>query len=243
VDTEAAVKNALQNRTDVVTARKNLEIADYSLQYSRGQLLPQLDLVASYGGSGAGGTQLVRDGLGGPVISTVPGGYGDAVSNVFGRDFPTWTIGANVSYSIPNRSYKAAAASARIGKDQALASFRRLEMQVAADVRTAARGVESGFKTVASTRAARVLAEQRLDAEEKKFAAGMSTNYLVTQAQRDLALARVNELRAISEYRKSLVNFQRVQEAGLTGSGSTATLSTAVRTATSSSSVSSGSGF
>ena len=116
-------------------------------------------------------------------------------------------------------------------------------MQVAADVRTAARGVESGFKTVASTRAARVLAEQRLDAEEKKFAAGMSTNYLVTQAQRDLALARVNELRAISEYRKSLVNFQRVQEAGLSGSGSTATLSTAVRTATSSSSVSSGSGF
>jgi outer membrane protein TolC len=243
VDTEAAVKNALQNRTDVVTARKNLEVADYSLQYSRGQLLPQLDLVASYGGSGAGGTQLVRDGLGGPVISTVPGGYGDAVSNVFGRDFPTWAVGANVSYSIPNRSYKAAAASARISKDQALASFRRLEMQVAADVRTAARGVESGFKTVASTRAARVLAEQRLDAEEKKFAAGMSTNYLVTQAQRDLALARVNELRAISEYRKSLVNFQRVQEAGLSGSGSTATLSTAVRTATSSSSVSSGSGF
>jgi outer membrane protein TolC len=243
VDTEAAVKNALQNRTDVIAARKNLEISDYSLQYSRGQLLPQLDLVASYGTSGAGGTQLVRDGLGGPVISTLPGGYGDALSNVFGRDFPTWTIGANVSYSIPNRSYKAAAAYARISKDQALASLRRLELQVAADVRTAARGVESGFKTFESTRAARVLAEQRLDAEEKKFAAGMSTNYFVTQAQRDLALARVNELRAISEYRKSLVNFQRVQEAGLSGSGASAVLSTAARTASSSSSVTSGSGF
>ncbi len=226
VDTDAAVRNALQNRTDIVTARKNLEIADYSLQYSRGQLLPQLDLVASYGGAGAGGTQLIRDpALGGPVVGTVPGGYGDALSNVFGRDYPTWTVGANISYSIPNRSYKAAAASARISKDQALAAFRRLELQVAAEVRTAARGVDSGFKTVASTRAARVLAEQRLDAEEKKFAAGMSTNFLVTQAQRDLALARVNELTSISNYQKSIVNFQRVQEAGLSGSGAVAVLS------------------
>ena len=92
-------------------------------------------------------------------------------------------------------------------------------------MRTAARAVESGFKAVQSTEAARVLAEQRLDAEEKKFAAGMSTNFLVTQAQRDLALARVNNLRAISDYLKSQVNFGRVQEAGLSGSGAVAVLS------------------
>lgn len=226
VDTEAAVGNALQNRTDIVAARKGLERSDLSVRYYKSQLLPQLDLVASFGGAGAGGTQLVRDPpLGGPVVSTVPGGYGDALGEVFGADYPTWTIGANLSYSIPNRSAKAQAASSRLSRDQALASFRRLEFQVAAEVRTAARGVESGFKTVASTKAARVLAEQRLDAEEKKFAAGMSTNFLVTQAQRDLAVARVNELAAISNYHKSLVNFQRVQEAGLSGSGTIAVLS------------------
>ena len=59
-----------------------------------------------------------------------------------------------------------------------------------------------------------MLQERRLDAEEKKFAAGMSTNFLVTQSQRDLAVAEVAELRAIADYRKSLVNFERVQEAG-----------------------------
>jgi outer membrane protein TolC len=160
------------------------------------------------------------------VVETIPGGYGDALSEVFGADYPTWTIGASISYSIPNRSAKAQAASSRLSRDQALASMRRLELQVAAEVRTAARGVDSGFKTVQSTEAARVLAEQRLDAEEKKFAAGMSTNFLVTQAQRDLALARVNNLRAISDYHKSLVNFARVQEAGLSGSAAVAVLST-----------------
>jgi outer membrane protein len=241
VDIEGAVRNALQNRTDVVTARKNLEISDYNIQYSKGQLLPQLDLVAAYGTTGAGGT-LIRD-QSGPLTPPIEGGYGDALGQVFGRDFPTWTVGAAISYSIPNRSAKASAASARISKDQALTSIRRLELQVAADVRTAGRNVESGFKTVASTKAARVLAEQRLDAEEKKFSAGMSTNYLVTQAQRDLAIARVNELRATSEYRKAQVNFQRVQEAGISSSTLGSAILTQARTNASASSVSSSSGF
>lgn len=225
VNIEAAVQNALSNRTDVVAARKSLERADYNLQYARNRLMPQLDLQANYGGSGAGGTQIIRDGVGGPVIDTIPGGYGDALSEVFGADFPTWTVGFNVSYAIPNRSAKAGAASAQLSKDQTLASFRRLELQVAAEVRTAGRAVESGFKRVASTQAARRLAAERLDAEEKKFAAGMSTNFLVTQAQRDLATASVNELRATADYRKSVINYQRVQEAGLSGSGVVALLS------------------
>jgi len=132
-----------------------------------------------------------------------PRGYGDALSEVFGRDYPTWQIGVQLSYAIPNRSQKASAAAAQINKDQALASYRRLELQVAQEVRTAARGVESGFRNVAAATASRVLFEQRLDAEEKKFAAGMSTNFLVTQAQRDLATAQVTELRAVADYRRA----------------------------------------
>ena len=125
-----------------------------------------------------------------------------------------------------NRTAKANKASAQLNKDQALTAFRRLELQVAAEVRTAGRGVESGLKRVQSTQAARVLAAQRLDAEEKKFAAGMTTNFLVTQAQRDLAQEEVNNLRALADYRKSVINFQRVQEAGVSGTGAITVLST-----------------
>jgi outer membrane protein TolC len=82
--------------------------------------------------------------------------------------------------------------------------------------------VETNFKRVDATRAARVLQEQRLDAEEKKFAAGMSTNFFVTQAQRDLALAEVNEVSAIADYRKSIVSLQLAQEAGLAGTAGAA---------------------
>jgi outer membrane protein TolC len=252
VDVDAAIRNALENRTDVVAARKALERNDLALQYYRNQVLPDVNLFANYGGTGAGGTQLIRESLGGPVVGTIPGGYGDALDEVFGADYPTWQVGVNLAYAIPNRSAKAARASAQISKEQALANFRRLEMSVAAEVRTAARGVESGFKRVQSTQAARVLQAQRLDAEEKKFAAGMSTNFLVTQAQRDLANAEVAELQAISDYRRSIINFQRVQEAGLSGSGTVAVLSgasgsaqggAALRSSAASSSTQSSGGF
>ncbi len=218
VDADGAVRVALANRTDVVAARKGLERSQISLRYARNLTLPAVNLTAAYGTSGVGGTVLVDNG------TTIPGGYGDALSQAFARDFPTWNIGANVSYSIPNRSARAAAASAQISLRQAETSLRSLELSVAAEVRSAARAVESGWKSVQSTHAARVLQEQTLDAETKKFAAGMSTNYFVLQAQRDLASAEVAELQAIATYRKSIINLQRAQEAGLSGSGSSASL-------------------
>jgi outer membrane protein len=224
VNMDAAIKRALENRTDVQAQRKVIEAADIQLRYAKNQKLPQFDLIGSYGGSGIGGDQLIRDTLGGAVVQTIPGGYGDALGQVFGVDFPGWVIRVNASYSIRNRTADAQAALARIGRDQNQAILQRLELNAASEVRTAARAVETNFKLVDATRAARILQEKRLDAEEKKFAAGMSTNFLVTQAQRDLATAQVAEVQAIANYRKSLVSYERVQETGANSTGS-ATLS------------------
>jgi outer membrane protein TolC len=217
VDADGAVTRALEGRTDMIAARKQLENADISVAFARNQTMPGVDLVASYGSNGLGGTGLQRDPVTGEIIATFPGGASDAFSQVFGRDFPSWSVGVNVSYPLRNRSAAAQSARVRIARDQAAANLRRLELQVVADVRSAVRAVETNSKRIETTRASRVLAERRLDAENKRFAAGMSTNYVVTQAQRDLALAEVAELRAIADYRKSLVAFERVQEAG--GSG------------------------
>jgi len=219
VDEAAAIQRALENRTDIVQARLSLESSNYTVEYAKSLTKPGLDLVASYGMAGIGGTQIERDGLGGPIISEIPGGYGDALSSVFGFDYPNWSVGVNFSLPIQNRTAKGNQARARIARDQALASLVRLEMTIATEVRSAARAVETNFKQVDSTRAARVLQERRLDAEEKKFAAGMSTNFLVTQAQRDLRTAQVAELRAIADYRESIINFERVQQAGAGGGG------------------------
>jgi outer membrane protein TolC len=216
VNTEAAIQNALAARLDMQAAKKDIETQDLNVRFAKSQTLPTVDFIAAYGATGLGGTQ-VRDAFGEPLPQPIPGGYGDAVSDVFGREFPTWTIGVNLSYPILNRGAKAAQARAQLTKEQSLASLNRLEIQIAAEVRSAARNVEANYKRVESTRAARVLQERRLDAEEKKFAAGMSTNFLVTQAQRDLADANVAEIRAILDYSKSQIEFDRVQQAGIAG--------------------------
>jgi len=226
VDIQAAIQRAFESRTDLVAARKALERSDINVDLAKNQRLPQLDLVASYGGSGVGGTQL-RDFNGDPLPQPIPGGYGDATSQVFGFDFPTWRVGFNISYPFPNRTAKAAAAQAQISREQAQASYRQLQLNTAVEVRVAGRAVDTNFKRVASTGAARVLAAERLDAEQKKFEAGMSTNFLVTQAQRDLTVAEVSELQAILDYRRSITNFERVQEAGVGGAGGVAILNAA----------------
>src|SRR5688500_5755074 len=93
VDLDAAIRRALAGRTDITNAQKRLESAEYNVSYAKNQLLPNLDLIAAYGTTGIGGTFVEREGLGGPIINTVPGGFGDALGDVFGRSFPTWTLG------------------------------------------------------------------------------------------------------------------------------------------------------
>ncbi len=89
-----------------------------------------------------------------------------------------------------------------------------------AQVRDAARQLVANSKRVNATGAARVLAERRLEAEEKKFEAGMSTSFEVFQAQRDLSQARSNELRAVLDYNNSQVDFETVQIAPTGGTTS-----------------------
>jgi outer membrane protein TolC len=83
---------------------------------------------------------------------------------------------------------------------------------VATQVREAARQVQTNQKRVESTRVSRSLAERRLDAEERKLAAGTSTSFVVFQTQRDLAVARNNELRAVLDFNQSVVDLETVQE-------------------------------
>ena len=144
-------------------------------------------------------------------------GLGSVVGDIFSNKYPTWTVGLSLSYPIGTSTQDAAYARARLQRDQADVQLQNLQLQVGTQVRDAARQVVTNQKRVDSARAARDLAEQRLAAEEKKFAAGVQVNFFVFQAQRDLAQARTNELRAVADYTKSLVDYEAVQVTALTG--------------------------
>ncbi len=223
VDVTAAVDRALKDRTDLIATRKRLEITDYNVKYFKNQTLPGLDVRFDYNSTGLGGTQLVRDPdsplFPPPVIGEVVRSYGDVLGNIFSNDFPTWRLGLNVTYPIGNSLADASLARTRIEKTQEETSLRQLELTVATQVRDSGRQLVANAKRVEATSAARVLAERRLEAEEKKFAAGMSTSFEVFQAQRDLAQARSTALRAVLDYAQSQVDFETVQIAPIGGGG------------------------
>jgi outer membrane protein TolC len=220
-DVEGAVRRALERRSDLVNSRRSLDSSDVSMRYFRNQNLPALDLTTSYAAQGIGGTQFIRSGTGlnSVVIGQVQGGYFDALSLLARRDFPNWNVQLNMSYNVGSSPAEAQYARARLQRNQAQARLRALELQVATEVTNAALSVQSNLKRVEAAVAARELAEKRLEAEQSKFEVGMSTNFFVVQAQRDLRDAQNAELRALADYRKSLVTFERAQEAPAGGFG------------------------
>jgi outer membrane protein TolC len=140
--------------------------------------------------------------------------FGTVLNQLFSSDFPTWAVGINVSYPIGRSSDEANYARARLEHSQSEQRLKSAEARAILQVREAAWKIEMNAKRIETARASRELAEQRLDAERKRFEVGMSTSFLVIQAQRDLAQAKTNELSSVLAYDLSLVAFDALQEAG-----------------------------
>jgi outer membrane protein TolC len=223
IDVVAAVRRGLENRTDLQQARKNLEVNGTTLKYLSNQTLPQADVTARYGFVGLGGTQLITEGNGvnRTVIGTIPGGYTDALSSIFNNTYPTWSVALNLSFPLGTSAADATVARARVQERQVEAQLKQIELQIATDITNAATSVQNNVERVQAAQSAREFAERTLEAEQSKFEVGMSTNYFVVQAQRDLATAQNNELSAVLAYRRSLVELERLQQTSLSSSNIT----------------------
>jgi outer membrane protein len=216
VNTDAAVRNALANRTDVQQTVKSLETADINMRYFRNQTLPDVTASVDYGVTGLGGTQFVRGaGFPGPIVGENQRSFAAVLQDLFANDFPTWTASVTVSYPLGTTPQEAGLARARLQYAQSQTRLRGQQLQVVTEVRQAARQVLTNQQRIETTRLSREAAERRLQAEERKLTAGTSTSFFVFQAQRDLAQARTTELLALLDYNRSLVDLETVQEAPL----------------------------
>jgi outer membrane protein len=223
IDVEGAVKRAVDSRLDVRAAKTNLERDDINIRYYRNQTMPDVNAQVTYSASAVGGVQLEPVFPGAPVPDqraiVAQRAYASVLGDIFKSQFPLWTVGVNVSYPLGTSTAETNLARSRLQHDQSQTILRNLELQIATQVRDLARQVQTNQKRVDTTRVARELAERRLEAAEKKFAAGIETSFFVFQAQRDLSAARSAEVRAVADFNKSLVDFEAVQEAPLTAAG------------------------
>jgi multidrug efflux pump len=221
-DVDGATAKALRERLDILRAGHDLENARTTVEYLKNQKLPDVRVEASYRGNGLGGTQFLRAGeFPGTVIGTRGRGFGDALGQAFTSDYPTWSFGVTVSYPLGNSYEQASAARADVERRQATQRIASLRQQTTETVRQAARQVRSSAERIDAARASATLAQERLSSEQRRFEVGLSTTFLVTQAQRDLLQAEVNLLRTMLDYESSLVNFEAVQLSPSAGNGDT----------------------
>jgi len=231
IDVDAAVQQAIANRTDIQLSKNNLAKSEIDLKYLNNQLMPEINAQAAFRSNGTGGLPVtgISPLTGQPIIPAPDRPYNTVLGDVLTSQYPTWTFGLTLSYPVGRSTQQTNYARAKLEFQQEQVQMRNLELQVATQVRDVGRQVLTNQKRVDSARAARQLAERRLDAEEKKFAAGIQTSFFVFQAQRDLSQARTNEVRAMSDYNKSLVDFEAIQLSSLGGGSLLQTAVTAAR--------------
>lgn len=209
IDVEAAIQTALAERPELRTLQLDVEQARIQTDYARNQERPTLDLDIGYDFAGVGGDVILRDEDTGAIIGTVPGGYGDALSQVTGLDFHGWSIDLTFGFPLQNRAARTARAIAELDLTRAQVGMEDTRNAVITEVRQAARRVETAAKQIEAAKASRVFQERNLEAERKRYENGMSTSFQITQIQEDLTQARSREVNAVINYRTALAEFQR----------------------------------
>jgi outer membrane protein TolC len=212
------VEMAVQSRPELAQTALAIENTKISLQGSKSLLLPQLDLVASAQNNGLAGqynTLLPPPDPGDPLLggSRVEPGFVGGLSTVWNqllsRNFPNYSIGFQLSIPLRNRTAQADIIRDQLQLRQNEIRQRQELNQIRVDVQNALIGLQQSRARFQAAQKSRVLQEQTLDAEQKKYALGASTIFFVIQAQRDLAQALAAEVAALSAYNRSRTSLDR----------------------------------
>ncbi len=218
--TEALIQEALQGRPELAESDIDLANRQISRKAARNALLPSLSLVTFYGGSGlAGELNPVYNVPGVPNSSNVPTDFPGALSNAFNNTAPDYYVGFNLSIPIRNRVAKADQYRSELEYRQAELRREELRKQIRIEVRNAEYALEQTAARVEAARKARDLAQRTFEITQKEQTLGAGSTYQTMTAQRDLALAELDFVTAMTIYQKAKVEVDRATGATLEHNG------------------------
>ena len=202
IDVPTAQGLAEQHRPEFTGLREQLAADDISIRLARNNLLPDLELQGIYNPQGVGGTQY--DNSVTPPLVT-PGGFGDALSQLFQFSFPTYSVGLTFNFPLRNRAARAVLGEARVAKTSDLYQMRRQEQAVRLDVLNAVHSLEQAKLSISAAKIARDLTQKTVESEQRKYELGTGTIFLVLEAQTELAQTEVSLVQAEVNYQIALV--------------------------------------
>ncbi|HUG44467.1 MAG TPA: TolC family protein [Acidobacteriota bacterium] len=220
---DEAVRLALQRRPELDQVRLNLESNDVDRKFLRRDGRPTVDLFAAVLSAGTAGRVLRDefvdtdgDGIPDTSVGRVPatdspffGSFGNSLGQVFGFDFLTYSVGVDVQIPLRNRSNEAQLAHAGISERQLQSRMKNLQQMIVVEVRNAFQTIQTQRKRLEAAQLARRLSAEQLRGEDRRFQAGLSTNFEVLRFQRDLADAHVVELRARIDLQQAVTALQK----------------------------------
>src|SRR5438270_5437697 len=205
------IAQAQQNRPELAETDIDLVNRQISRRAARNALLPSLSFVGFYSGSGlAGPLNPIYDVTNlGPNISNVPTDFGGALQNAFNNTAPDYYLGLNLNIPIRNRVAKADQYRSELEYRQAELRMEQLKKQVRIEVRNAQFALDQTGARVEAARKARDLAQRTFDITKKEQDLGAGSSYQTLSAQRDLALAQLDLVNAMTIYAKAKVELDR----------------------------------
>jgi outer membrane protein len=202
------VNEALKNRTEIATARINIESNDLNLVGIKSSLKPTLQAFAELTNNGLSG-QLTPIGATQPGIDYLAGGYGGLLGQIARRNFPNYSAGLSLNIPLRNRAAQSDYATSLLELRQNELNLRKNTNQVTVDVQNAVIGLEQARVRYDSASKARQLQEQTLAADQRRNALGATTVFQVVQDQRDLATSQSTEVQAMANYTHARISFDQ----------------------------------
>jgi outer membrane protein TolC len=202
------VQEALEKRDEIEQAKINLDSKKMLIKGTRNNLLPSLQAFAEFTNNGLSGpaNPIYNNCCGDPNTYFV-GGTGNVVSQILRRNFPNYSAGISLNIPFRNRQAQADYVTDELQLRQTELQQQRAINQVRVDVKTNVINLQQARSRYETAVATRVLAEQSLDAEQKRFQYGVGSVALVIAAQQELANDQDGEVQAMANYTHAKIGF------------------------------------
>jgi outer membrane protein TolC len=208
-DREEMVQKAMANSPALKAVLQRLDVDDLSIHSAKNGLLPNLSFTAGYTTNGLGGlfdpnrTTLIGGGAG--LLPLVPGGVSDALGQMFGFSYPTYTAGLTLQLPIRSRAASATMANALVQKKSDSLTVRTQQQTIRLSVLNAVTGLEGAKEQLKLAITQADFAKKNEEAAQEKYRLGTETNQNVVFAQRDKATADLGVVNAQITLRRSLL--------------------------------------
>lgn len=202
---EDLVKEAMNRRTEILQDSINIDSTKINLTAVRNELKPSLQAFADLTNRGLSGDAVAGSGTDPFIV----GGYGNVLGQIFRRNYPTYSAGVSLNIPLRNRAAQSDYATTALQLRQQELQLQKATNQVRVDVQNAVIGLRQARVRYDSAVKARILQQQTLDADKKKYTLGASTVFTVVQDQQNLATSESTETQSLANYSHARIAFDQ----------------------------------